>query len=69
MASTPKHTVIDEITDIFIHNGWGTGMVGVNHGPRNPASSTESTQLSSPSPIGSSVVEIRELLNPLSLLK
>jgi hypothetical protein len=40
LATTPKHTVIDGITDVFIHNGWGTGMVGVNHGPRDPANPT-----------------------------
>ena len=29
-VDTGKHYIIDGVTDIFIHNGWGTGMVGVN---------------------------------------
>ena len=23
--------VTDRLTDMFLHNGWGTGMIGVNH--------------------------------------
>lgn len=25
--------IADGVTDVFIHNGWGTGMVGINHLP------------------------------------
>jgi len=30
IADAPTETVSDGLTDIFIHNGWGSGMVGVN---------------------------------------
>lgn len=36
IALGDRDTVIDGLTDIFIHNGWGTAMVGVNHGEIYP---------------------------------
>ncbi len=32
VADLGKQYVHDGLTDVFIHNGWGTGTVGVNHG-------------------------------------
>ncbi|HEV2735069.1 MAG TPA: hypothetical protein VGV85_09520, partial [Longimicrobiaceae bacterium] len=29
--------VQDMLTDVFIHNGWGTGMIGINHVQPDPA--------------------------------
>ncbi|MFM7200817.1 MAG: hypothetical protein ACKO6N_08500, partial [Myxococcota bacterium] len=37
VSSTWDHH-IDGLSDVFIHNAWGTGMLGVNHGAPNPAS-------------------------------
>ena len=37
VADTMNQPVIDGLTDVFIHNGWGSAMIGVNHGPWNPA--------------------------------
>jgi hypothetical protein len=36
VVDAPNDLVIDGLTDVFIHNAWGTGMVGVNHGPVVP---------------------------------
>lgn len=30
IANPAKQSIINGITDVFIHNGWGTGMIGVN---------------------------------------
>jgi hypothetical protein len=30
IVDTGINSIIDGITDVFIHNGWGTGMIGVN---------------------------------------
>lgn len=32
-----KEFIQDDLTDVFIHNGWGTGMIGVNHIQPDPA--------------------------------
>ena len=32
VVEAPADHVIDGLTDIFLHNAWGTGMIGVNHG-------------------------------------
>ena len=37
VADTMNQPAIDGETDVFIHNGWGSAMIGVNHGPWNPA--------------------------------
>ncbi len=37
VADAPYDTVIDGLTDVFVYNAWGTGMVGVNHGPTYPS--------------------------------
>ena len=37
IVETGKDFVVDGITDVFMHNGWGTGMIGVNPLPdRDP---------------------------------
>ena len=40
VADAPGETVVDGLTDVFMHNAWGTGMVGVNHGPWRPSDLT-----------------------------
>jgi hypothetical protein len=36
VVDTGTHYIIDGITDVFIHNGWGTAMIGVNPLPDRP---------------------------------
>jgi|GEM_PF-5073817 len=36
VADPMNNPVIDGLTDVFIHNAWGTGMVGINHGQWTP---------------------------------
>ena len=50
--------IADGLTDLFIHNGWGTGMVGVNHfdNPGNPGSEDQ---------IGLTWINAREVLLPV----
>lgn len=43
IALGDRDTVIDGLTDVFIHNGWGTGMVGVNHGRLYPEGNPNKT--------------------------
>ncbi|MBK1730798.1 hypothetical protein [Thiococcus pfennigii] len=37
IVDTGLHYIVDGITDVFIHNGWGTGMIGVNPLPDRAA--------------------------------
>lgn len=41
VVDAPADTVIDGLTDVFLHNAWGTGMLGVNHGPVSPGDPAE----------------------------